>query len=104
MIPNNRQFHYTGELTLKRSHILDSESKPKDDIVNWLFLKVGEYQFSFVYKIDIPAEASYDSPFTIKLSFMLKEVVNEIIQLNESYEVLRGSEIIGIVKITAVIE
>ena len=104
MITDNREFHYTGELILKKSHILGSESQPKDDIVNWLFLKIGERQFSFVYKIDEPIEASYDNPFNAKLSFMMIDLVKDIIQLNHSYEVLRGPETIGVVKIHAVLK
>lgn len=104
MITENREFHYTCELTLHRSHVLDSDSQPKDDIVNWLLLKVGEKQFSFVYKINDPVKASYNIPFYAKLSFVMIEVVKNIIQLNHSYEVIRGHEVIGNVRIINILE
>ncbi len=99
MISTDREFHFTGELIIKRSNILNSYKHPKDDKVNWLFMKIGERQFSFIYKIDETREASYDKPFNAKLSFMLIEEVKKLIQLNQTYEVLRGPEPIGDIKI-----
>ena len=100
MLTENRKFHFVGELLLKRSHVLDDNSQPKDDRVNWLFLKFGKRQFGFVYKIKNPLHAIYGQPFKVELSFsMIEEVVN-IVKLNHSYEVLRGEESIGKVSLT----
>ena len=99
MISLDREFHYYGVLTIKSSHILGTNKLPKDDNVNWLFLKIGEKQFSFIYKIDDPKIAKYRAPFNASLSFMLIEEVKTFIQLNYVYQVLRGQEIVGTVKL-----
>ncbi len=99
MLSENRKYHFIGELTLERSHLLDKQSRPKDDIVNWLFLKEGDKQFSFVYKIENPLEAEYGKPFKADLAFTMIEALKNIIQINHTYEVLRANELIGIVKI-----
>jgi len=104
MISIDREFHFTGEMTIKRSHLLGANSQPKDDKTNWLFLKIEERQFSFIYKIDEPINASYDNPFSAKLSFMLIDEVKKILKSNQSYEVLRGPETIGMVKIVSTLE
>jgi hypothetical protein len=95
MLTENRKYHFVGELTLSRSHVLDKQCQPKDDKVNWLFLNSGEHQFSFVYKMENPLEAKYGSPFNAELSFTVIETVINVVELNHSYEVLRGQEIIG---------
>ena len=101
MISVDREFHFTGELTLKRSHMLGVNSLPKDDKTNWLFLKIEERQYSFIYTIDEPINASYHKPFKAKLSFMLIDEVRKLIKLNQTYEVLRGPEPIGDIKLMA---
>lgn len=95
MLTENRKFHFVGELLIKRSHVLDNNSQPKDDRVNWLFLKSGERQFGFVYKIENPLHAKYGQSFKVELSFSMIEEVANIVNLNQSYEVLRGEEFIG---------
>ena len=104
MISVDRKFHFTGEMVIKRSYMLGTNGQPKDDKTNWLFLKIGERQFSFIYMIDEPTTASYDNPFSTKLSFMLIDEVKKFIKLNQSYGVLRGAETIGMVEITNVLE
>ena len=99
MLSENRKYHFVGELILHKSQVLNAPNRPKDDKVNWLFLKVGERQFSFVYKIENPFEANYEMPFKADLAFTMIEVVENILQLNHTYEVLRGQEPIGIVKL-----
>jgi hypothetical protein len=79
--------------------MLVSNSQPIDDKINWLFLKIGVKQFSFIYKIEDPFTANYRISFNVKLSFMLYEEVKKLIQFNQIYEVLRGTESIGTVKI-----
>jgi hypothetical protein len=100
---NNRKYHYTGELTIKRSRVLKSENQPKDDIVPWLFLVIGERRFTFFYKIEESVKASYESPFNIQMSFILEEI-NDLVELNHTYEVWRAEEPIGIVKILYLIK
>lgn len=99
MISIDREFHFEGVLTIKRSHILGTNIQPKDDIVNWFFIKIKEKQFSFIYKIVEPKSANYSLPLNAKLSFMLINEVETHIKLNEIYDVLRGTEAIGTVQI-----
>lgn len=95
MLTENRVYHFVGELTLRRSHVLGEEAQPKDDKVNWLFLNTGEQLFSFLYKIENPLGANYDKPFKVELAFTMIEAVIKVIKLNYTYEVLRGQETIG---------
>lgn len=104
MLTENRKYNFIGELTLKRSLILSDNSKPKDDKVNWLFLNTKEKQFSFVYKIINPREANYNESFEIYLAFTMIEVANEVIKLNIEYELLRGQESIGILKLKTAVD
>jgi hypothetical protein len=104
MLSDNRKYNFVGELTIHRSRVLDIQCQPKDDKVNWLFLKIGEQQFSFVYKILNPSEAKYDKSFKADLAFTMIETVKNIFKLNQTYEVLRGPESIGIVKLINVLE
>ena len=99
MLSEDRTFHYLGRLNIKRSLVFKENNQPKDDKVNWLFLKLGEEQFSFVYRIEEPLTAVYERPFNISLSFLMIERVKELIKLNFSYQVLRGEEIIGTIEI-----
>ena len=75
--------------------MLEEQTRPKDDVVNWLFLNTGEIMLSFVYKIEKPSEATYNKPFKVHLAFTMDEKAKEVIDLNTTYEVLRGSEVIG---------
>ena len=98
---NDRKYCYTGRLTLRRSHVLEEKSLPKDDIITWLFLVMdnnGEQRFSFFYKIENPLEASYGEPFNIQMSFLMDEM-NKNIKLDKTYDVWRGEEPIGTVDI-----
>ncbi len=99
MLTDDRKYHFDGELILNRSWILDKQLQPKDDPVNWLFLNTGEQQFSFVYKIKNPSEAKYGKPIKADLAFTMIEDVKDIVKLDQTYEVLRGQEIIGTVKL-----
>lgn len=104
MLTENRKYNFIGELTLKKSSVLPLDAKPKDDKVNWLFLNTGKQQFSFVYKIENPSEANYGEPFKIELAFTMIETVKETVELNFEYEVLRGQESIGNVKLNTILE
>ena len=99
MISEIRTYHFIGEIFLKRSRVLDKKMIPKDDKVNWLLLNTGERQFSFVYKIQNSLIADYEKSFNIYLSFLMEDAVKECVQLNKIYEVLRGEEKIGNVKL-----
>jgi hypothetical protein len=103
MLSEKRKYNFVGELTLRRSSVLDSKHRPKDDQVNWLFLNTGEQQFSFVYKIENPLQANYGLPFKADLAFTA-ESAKDVIQLNHDYEVLRGQETVGTVKLTNAVE
>lgn len=99
MLSTNRQFNYLGELTIKKSKLLADNSKPADDNTNWLFLKDKGHQYSFVYKINEPLLAEFGKPFEIKIAFTMAEEIKEIITFNCDYEVLRGPESLGKLKL-----
>jgi hypothetical protein len=103
MLTENRKYDFVGELTLKRSRVLSEHCQPKEDTVNWLFLKDGERQFSFVYKIQDPSNAKYGESFRISLSFTMKETVERSLEIGHIYKILRGEEEVGIVNIISVI-
>jgi hypothetical protein len=103
MTSDNRKYNYTGELTLKRSRVLKVENQPKDDILPWLFLVVGERRFTFFYKIEEPLKATYESSFNAQMSFLMEEV-KDFIEINHTYEVWRAEEPVGTVKIINIIE
>lgn len=103
MLSENRIFHFIGILILNKSHLLDKRCQPKDDKVNWLFLNTEGGQYSFVYKIKMPSEAQYGQPFKVELAFTAIEIVKKIVRLNHPYQVSRGQEIIGIVKLIDVL-
>lgn len=104
MLTENRKYNFIGELTLNRSRVLNKQSQPKDDKVNWLYLNIGNHQFSFVYKIVNPLEAKYNKPFKSELAFTMIEAVIGIVKLNRSYEVLRGQEVVGTVTLINALE
>ena len=104
MLTENRKYHFVGELILKRSRVLGVHTQPKDDKVNWLFLNLDGHQYSFVYKIENFLEAKYDKPFTAELAFLMDEVVKKTARLNHTYEILRGQEIIGILRLISMLE
>ncbi len=99
MLSEDRTFQYKAELTLHRSHALGAGSKPVDDEVNWLFLREGENRFSFLYKIENPKEAVYEKSFSVDIAFTLGEEIKSHIQLKKEYQVLRGEEFVGKIKL-----
>lgn len=100
MLTENRRYHYSGQMTLSRSRVLDEQAQPAHDIVNWLFLESEGRQYSFVYHIDDPIEAQYGRPFQVMVAFTMIEAVMMSIALNREYVVLRGQEIIGAIVLT----
>lgn len=99
MLSTNRKFNFTAELLMHKSNVPVSPSLPKDDKVNWLFLKIKEHKFSFVYKIQNPEEAKYDELFMADLAFTMDDEVQKFIESNYIYEIFRGQELIGKIKI-----
>ncbi|MEO5646330.1 MAG: hypothetical protein ABIO57_01000 [Candidatus Paceibacterota bacterium] len=95
MLSEDRTFQYRGVLTLRKSRVINAPDRPVDDVVNWLFLRAGDVQFSFVYKIERPDGAEYGIPFSAHVAFTATEHVQEILLLDKVYEVLRGEELIG---------
>jgi len=104
MLSENRKYHFSGELTLNRSRVLGEQTQPKDDEVNWLFLNSGEQQFSFVYKIESPFGTKYNEPFKANLAFTMIEAVTKTVELNQTYQVLRGQEIVGTIRLIKSLE
>lgn len=104
MLTENRKYNFVGELTLNRSLVLDDLCQPKDDVVNWSFLLIEERLFSFVYKINNPLEAKYGEPFRADLAFTMIEVLKDNLELNRKYQVFRGQENVGTLRLIAFIE
>ena len=101
MNTNNRIYQYIGTLKIKKSSILKNHNMPHEDIVPWLFLVLdnkGERRFTFFYMIEHPETAFYDIPFNIRISFIMEEI-QDFIEFNKIYDVWRGEEFIGQVKI-----
>ena len=102
MLSENRIYNAIGKLRIKKSRKLESICLPKDDKQNWLFLRVRDKSFSFVYKIEHPTEATYNTPFQVKMAFTMDyNVIKEFVFQNCVYEVSRAEEIVGSVEIIA---
>ncbi|WP_299181316.1 hypothetical protein [uncultured Chryseobacterium sp.] len=100
MLSTNRKFHFIGELNIKKSKLLKpSQINPENDEVNWMFIALDDARYSFVYKIEDPQNAKYDFPFSIKLAFTFYNLIEDKLELNKIYPVLRGEEKVGIVKL-----
>lgn len=103
MIPSERTYHYKVELLLSRSHVLKYNNSLKDDIVNWLFAHIGDSKYGFVYKIEEVESASFEQPFLADASFLAIEFVTGLLKLGDTYEVSRGEEQIGSLKIVEIL-
>lgn len=99
MLSIKREFHYTAQLTIHRSKLLEENTFPREDIINWLFIEIHDHQYSFVYTIDDPDKAQFNKPFEVKIAFTDFESVERIIMLNKDYQVYRGNELIGQIEI-----
>ncbi|MDP9957295.1 hypothetical protein J2X97_002961 [Epilithonimonas hungarica] len=99
MLSTDRKFHFIAEINITRSKLLNSETSPEDDEVNWLFLILNDVRYSFVYKIQKNQDIKYNLPFTILLAFTFYEFVENEIELNKEYIVQRGEEEIGVIKL-----
>ncbi|TXK77152.1 hypothetical protein [Mesonia sp. K4-1] len=100
MFDKNREYHYIAEMTLSKIESIKNLSQPKDDIVDWFFLKINQYQFSFIYKIINPDKSYYEKPFSAKLSFNVEnKFLKEELKKNMFYTILRGNEKIGEIQI-----
>ena len=64
---------------------------------------MGERRFTFFYNIEKPVKANYDEPFCVRMSFIMDTIKNNI-EINQTYEVWRGEEPVGTVKIISFIE
>lgn len=101
MLSTNRKFHFVGDLNIKRSKFLKSDSLPKDDEINWMFIELDQTnRFSFVYKIEEPLIANYNIPFKIKIAITFYELIKDVLEMNKTYSVMRGEEKIGTIKLT----
>ena len=92
MLPERDKYHCIAELNIQRARLLSEQSQPKDDPVNWLFLKEGIKRFSFIYKLENPLESDYNSPFSVKIFFLVAEAVKSF-KLNHSYNVCRQTNL-----------
>lgn len=100
MLSVDREFHFIGDLNIKKSKILKSNITPKDDEANWMFIELDENnRSSFVYKIEEPQSARYNIPFEVKLAITFYDLVKDKLQLNRCYSVMRGEERIGTINL-----
>jgi hypothetical protein len=98
---HSRVYHYVGKITLKNRYTLKLERLPDEDIDPWLFLvfdKKGERRCTFFYKIEHHLESFYEKSFNILMSFIMEGMEN-VIELYQTYDVWRGEEFIGNIKI-----
>lgn len=102
MLSTNRKFHLKGELKIKKSKLTDAII-PKDDKVNWLFLTLKGIDYSFVYKIEDPENARYNTSFKILLAFTAFDLIQNILEIDKTYKVKRGQEDIGTVILQGII-
>ena len=99
MLSTDRKFHFTAELNIKKSKLLKSHISPKDDEVNWMFINLDNIKYSFVYKVENPANAQYNYPFEIKIAFTFYDLVENKLELERLYMVFRGEEEVGTIKL-----
>lgn len=100
MIEKNRIYYYQGLLKIKKSPILKHIALPKEDPIAWLAIKVKENLYSFIYRIVDENTAIYNSPFKIDIDFIVGDIIEDKIKTGEEYEVYRGLELVGTLKIT----
>lgn len=95
MINDKREYHFKGKIKISKSKFLEEHTVPKDDDVNWLFAKIDNHRYGFIYKIIAPEKASYNNFFQILLSFLMVEEVKEKVVFGEEIKLDRGEENIG---------
>lgn len=103
MFSLDREYHFEGILKLSKSHVIATGLNPKDDIINWLFVKIDKSLFTIIYKIEDPLAAEYETPFKVQVSFAAIEHLQNTLSLNNTYEVLRGQESVGSLVLNSVI-
>jgi hypothetical protein len=100
MLSTDRKFHFIAELHIEKSRVLTATEKPCEDEVNWMFIKLeNSRRSSFVYEILEPQIATYDAPFSVKIAFTFFDSVRNVLQINKSYPVMRGEEVIGTIRL-----
>lgn len=99
MITTNKNFQFICTLRIRKSNILNDSTRPAEDKLNWLFIKIYNKKYSFVYRIIDPLNAEYASPFDIEMSLIFPELIHDKIEILKDYEVFRGEENIGIIRI-----
>lgn len=105
MLSTDREFHFIGELKIKKSRVLPADKMPKDDEVNWMFIELDETnRCGFVYKIEDPNLAKYNIPFAVRIAITFYDLVKDKLELNKTYSVMRGEEKVGIIKLIQNIE
>ena len=99
-----KELYNTAFLILKRSKLFSEERKPKEDIVTYLHIEIGEARQTMHYKILEPDKAEYDKVFEVAVDFFNFSFAKENIKLNKEYKVYRGIEEIGTVNFRKEIE
>jgi hypothetical protein len=102
----HRIYHYIGQITLKNDCILKLERLPNEETDPWLFLvfdKKGQKRYSFFYKPEQSVDVFNEKSFNIQISFLVEGRINthQIIKPGQIYDVWRGEEPIGFIKIIA---
>ena len=49
MLSENRKYHYQGDLFIRRNKITKDLHLPKDDILNWLFMRLNDHRYGFIH-------------------------------------------------------
>ncbi|WP_420553526.1 hypothetical protein [Tenacibaculum aiptasiae] len=100
----NREYNYLGSLKIRRSKLISKEEKPQDDVVKWFSLNVNGINYSFIYDIIEKNEATYDKFFEVRISLINFDLIKREIVLKKSYNVYRGEEMIGEIKLHKVLD
>lgn len=99
MLSLDRKFHFKAFLFIKKSILLPNKASPKEDVINWLFLQIGENLYGFVYKMLNENLAQYENPFEVEISIFAFDFMETSIRFGNVYKVFRGQEEIGFIKI-----
>lgn len=100
MLSLDRKFHCKGVLFIRKSKYLPNlVNNIEEDVVNWFFLKIGDYLYGFVYEALDRNTAQYEQSFDVEISIFAFDVMKEKIKLDNVYKVFRGQEEIGLLKI-----
>lgn len=97
----NRKYNFVATINLKRGENL-GYNKPADDVVKWLHIEL-ENKHTVFYEIIEPDKAQYNVEFRAKIAMLEEDIINEL-RLNKEYNLYRGPEKIGTLRVEEIIK